>query len=241
MSAEKIIISFDDEEAKEEPVINIEEKELGVKSIVPEKININNFSPCGDSGLSNFFECDMPFPSGTESGFSKKFNKELKDTFLSPVLAFRDKLLVTSVSGNIFLINYETGETENRFSLKTERFETAGIVFNSKAYLHSLKKLYVIDGENIEEVYTSDSDYFFWSNSVTINEKVYTLLYSVTQKAVKLISYDTVGKSILFHYECSAGNLNNSLIASAGKLIFYANNSFVFFDINLNKGKEVLG
>lgn len=163
----RIVIDLDNEEEVEKKKIDVEEIEAGYEEKIRNS-KVNSFYK-GDSHLSSYHNSDLNFPEGIDQGFRKNFSINLKDEFFNSILENNRHIILSSIKGNVYLIDRFTGKADDKIFFEDESFEKTGLVYENVIYLNSLRKIYRLkqndeNGIMYEEIYSSPEGYYIWSS-----------------------------------------------------------------------------
>lgn len=235
---DKIIISFDDEkQEKPEEKIIIDFKSTP-KEEPESKIqnsSVNTFFR-GNPHLTGFEQSELKYPEGLENGFRKIFSIKLNDTFLNTILLNNKFSILTSASGKIYFIDRFTGNVVSKITMTDESFEKTGIVTDNKIYINSVKSIIGFEntGDEIKErkLYTTENDFYIWSNLNKSGEKIIFLEYSPAGKNARLMKIRINGDSESEIKTCVEFTVSHYLYDS---VISYKNLIFTFYDNKILK------
>lgn len=247
--SERIIIEFDDEEEKKNEdriIVDIEET---AKTIVVEEIKesyeerilkskINSLSG-GNTNLSSSYDSDLKFPEGIEQGFRKKFSLDLKDEFFNSVLENNRFLILSSKSGNIYLIDRFTGKINDKIFFEYESFEKTGLVYQNVIYINSLKTVQEISDTGLgrKEIYKSHEGFFIWSNLNRYKDNIIFIEHSdsMRKSSLKIIDLNETAKITAFDFESERFVSDKVCIANGAAYILF-DSSILIFDIDKMTG-----
>ena len=171
---EKIIISFDDEE--EQPPQKPDAEPIPIEKILP----IDSY-PEGSKNRDKFFRSDFEFPPDKEKSFYIRNSVELKDRFLNSILETSRHIILSSVTGSIYIIDKNTLSVDEKFNFKNESFEKTGIVLNDVAYINSPEKIYKISDLSADEVYSTPKGFYIWCD-MNYDDKLIFIEYNPESK-----------------------------------------------------------
>ncbi len=231
---DRIVIELDNEIEKEKKIIEIEEIEASSDDKILNS-KINSFFK-GNSHLNNFFETDLKFPEGIEKGFRKKFSVNVKDEFFNSILESNKYIILTSRSGNIYLIDRFTGEAKDKIFCENESFEKTGLVYENKIYLNSLKKIFLVS-ESSEgkishgEIYNAGNEYFIWSNLNRYKDYIVFTEHNVRSKKSSLKILDANTLKIVSLYDFEIHNfISDKICIADGSVYALFDSSLLVFD-----------
>ncbi|MBI5403199.1 MAG: hypothetical protein HY959_07340 [Ignavibacteriae bacterium] len=182
--AEKIVISFDDEETEkpqkpeDKIIIEIKPAEKPDKSKEIKNSTLN-FQYRGNTHLAGLDESPLTYPAGLENGFGKIFSVSLKDNFLNSILLTNKFIILSSSGGSIYFVDRFRGELVSRCIIENEAFEKTGIVIKNKVYINSVKSIYSYDDSlNEKKIYESAGGYYIWAHLNKSGKQIIFLEYS---------------------------------------------------------------
>jgi hypothetical protein len=247
----KIIIDFDDEQSRlpvkpEEEKIIIDLSETGMQAQGGE-VNENNVKRefeilnetvssfyGGNQHLSNFFESRIEFPSGIEKGFSERISLDLKDKFLNSILENNKYMVLSSASGNVYLIDRVSGKPKEKFAFANEVFEKTGVVKDNIIYLNSLNSIYILDENNGEitnkKIYTCGEGIFIWSNLNIIENNLIFLEFDNHDKAT-LKTLDLKDNKLIEHKFEVKKFITENICVVRDLAAFICDGKFIIYDI----------
>jgi len=251
MTADKIIISFDDtqEPENQNPDKLKLEIELNTPAQVPSPAPVEKISsfPYGDRGYTLNSNSPLDFPSGIERGFGVSFSLDLKHNFINSLIESSEYIITASVDGFINLIDKATGNLSYTFFFENERFEKAGVVIDDIIYINSIKKVYFLDSRfrgndsnNLRGntpsvipaeagihtpsvIYSAPDDFFIWSSLNEFNCNIIFTIYSPSQNIAHIITLTQNGNAdIIFSF--------NPVRFVSGEILASSNSLFTLFD-----------
>lgn len=244
MADEKIIISFDDEEENSVPPEqngildvnisgqeNIPEKVLTKKKDTPYKPEYSGYK--SDNQLTGFNTSALTYPAGNDRCFRALKQIELKDEFINNIFQTYDNLILTSLNGNVYIVNKRDASLIHKFTASNARFEKTGFSYKGNAYINTIKAVYSIDKDKIiREIYKSESGCYIWNNlnCVPKNDSILIILneYNPDSKQGKIIFLNPSDKKIIYAYKYTSNNI------IPGKISVYNNNIIFFTDRKLH-------
>lgn len=255
--SERIIIEFDDQEDKPKKednriVIDLDEKkekievediEAGNDELIL-KSGINSYFR-GNFHLNNFFETDLKFPEGIEQGFRKKFSINIKDEFFNSILENNKYIILTSRSGNIYLIDRFTGNLKEKIFFENESFEKTGLVFENKIYLNSLSSIIFIEedtGDKIKhrKIYNSENGYFIWSNLNRYKDYIIFTVHNTANKNSSLKIIDTNNFNIISEYDFKTQHfISDKICIADGCAYILFDSSLLIYDLEKLTGRVI--
>ncbi len=171
---EKIVISFDDDE--EEPLKPFPQ-EISEPEKIVEEIHPLNSLPKGTKYLDCYYDSPLKYPSGIDKSFYIHKTISLKDTFTNTLLETSSHIIASSASGSIFFINKKTGNIDERFNYKEQKFEKTGVVISDEVYINSTDKIYKISNLKSEEIYFTEKGTYIWTD-LNYEDKLVFLEYN---------------------------------------------------------------
>lgn len=223
--AEKIIISFDDEE---EDVLEVNIS--GTKK-AEEKNVYTEFKPLfsgykSDNALTGFNASELSYPSGSERCFRIFSQTELKDEFTNRIFQTYENLILTSLNGNFYAINKKNATISHKEHVTGARFEKTGFSHNDRAYINSIDTVFSIgENFNIKEIYKTAEDYFIWNNLNCISEGDSTFFiineYNPNSKDGKILFLNAESGEINFSYNYKSENIIPDKIPVSGIYILF--------------------
>lgn len=244
MADEKIIISFDDEEENRVPPEengildvnisgqeNIPEKVLTEKEDTPYKPEYSGYK--SDNQLTGFNSSALTYPAGNDRCFRALKQIELKDEFINNIFQTYDNLILTSLNGNVYIVNKRDASLIHKFTASNARFEKTGFSYKDNAYINTINAVYSIDKDKIiREIYKSESGCYIWNNLNCIKDNDSTLIilneYNTDSKQGKIILLNPSDKKIICAYKYTSNNI------IPGKISVYNNNIIFFTDRKLH-------
>lgn len=238
---ERIEIDFQDE-VKVLPKVNNEE--IQRKNVSETKIN--SFYK-GSTNLNGFYKSDLKFPEGIDKSFRRKFHLEIKDNFLNSILENNQYFILTSTSGNIYFIDRFDFSVKNKIFIEENVFEKTGVVFENRIFINSVKNIFEFKKESAEDeeifyntVYSSERDFFIWSNLNRYKNYILFLEYNPDSKKALLKILDTVNHFSITEFEFVSDDfLSESICIGEGIAYILNDDKVLVLDIKTMDFKEV--
>jgi len=251
---ERIIIEFPEDGNKSNDdnkiVIDIKEEiipEVVIKTDTSrkqiEESRINS-SYKGTANINGFFKSDVKFPEGIDKSFRKKYHLELKDNFLNSILENNKYFILSSVSGNIYLLDRFDFSIKHKIFIEDNVFEKTGLVFENRIYINSVKNIFEIKEENDEiyqeMLYSSERDFFIWSNLNRYKNLILFLEYNPESKKALLKIIDTANYNSITEFEFTSNEfLSESVCIGEGMAYILNDNKIAVCDLMTMDFKEV--
>jgi hypothetical protein len=238
MPDDKIIISFDDEEDNRDSREKNDVLDLNVsgeenitgeikqeKEYIPYKPEYSGYK--SDFSLTGFNTSALTYPAGNDRCFRALKQIELKDEFINNLFQTYDNLILTSLNGNVYIVNKQKTSLINKFTASNARFEKTGFSYKDKAYINTINAVYSIDeGNIIREIYKSEPGCYIWNNLNCIADDDSVLIvvneYNPDNKNGNIFLLNPDNKKIISPFSYSSNNI------IPGKISVY-NNSIIFF------------
>lgn len=221
MTADKIIISFDDNDNSDNQKI-----EINLNDSAPQSFDVISAFPFGNKGYSLCTDSMLDFPSGIDRSFGIEFNLNLKKIFINSLLESGRFIVLSSVDGSIFLIEKFTGKLFYKFYFENEKFEKSGIVLNDILYINSIQKIFSLDArfkpndtipsDNVSPsvFYTAPDGFFIWSSLNEFNGNIIFMIFSPSDNIANIINLNQNGlPKVLFSFK-PAHFINGEILAS---------------------------
>lgn len=254
---ERIIIEFPEDNSNENsgrleidikedisitPKINHEE--INRKNILDAKIN--SFYK-GSANLNGFFKSDLKFPEGIDKSFRRKHHLEIKDNFLNSVLENNKYFILSSVSGNVYFIDRFDFSVKNKIFIEENVFEKTGLVVDNKVFVNSVKNIFEFKEENNDEheiyydsIYTSERDFFIWSNLNRYKNLILFLEYNPESKKALLKIIDTANHFSITEFEFVSNDfLSDSICIGEGMVYILNDNKILICDLMTMDFREI--
>lgn len=254
---ERIIIEFPEDDKSDRLEININD-EISVQPIEP-KINhaevnrkniletkLNSFYK-GSANLNGFFKSDLKFPEGIDKSFRRKHHLEIKDNFLNSVLENNKYFVLSSVSGNVYFLDRFDFSVKNKIFIEENVFERTGLVVENKIFINSVKNIYEfkeqesLDNEvYYDAIYTSERDYFIWSNLNRYKNLILFLEYNPESKKALLKIIDTVNHFSITEFEFVSNDfLSDSICIGEGMAYVLNDDKILICDLMTMDFREI--
>lgn len=219
--SDKIEIDLKDEISVEPVQPKINHEEVNRKNILDSKIN--SFYK-GSANLNGFFKSDLKFPEGIDKSFRRKHHLEIKDNFLNSVLDNNKYFILSSVSGNVYFIDRFDFSIRNKIFIEENVFEKTGLVFENRIFINSVKNIFEFKEENnsdneiyFDTIYSSERDYFIWSNLNRYKNLILFLEYNPESKKALLKIIDTANHFSITEFEFTSNDfLSDSICIGEG-------------------------
>ena len=238
MTGDKIIISFDDEEEKQDSGkkndvldVNVTEEKNNSGNLKQEKEN-TPYKPeysgfKSDNCLTGFNTSALNYPAGNDRCFRALKQIELKDEFINNMFQTYDNIILTSLNGNVYIVNKREALLIHKFAASNARFEKTGLSYKNKVYVNTINAVYSIDEDNIiREIYKSEPGCYIWNNlnCITGDDSVLIVIneYNPDNKSGKIFLLNAADKKIIYSFGYSSNNI------IPGKISVY-NGSIIFF------------
>ena len=238
MPDDKIIISFDDEEENKDSREKNDILDLNVasdentyrevkqeKEYVPFKPEYSGYK--SDSSLTGFNTSALTYPAGNDRSFRVLKQIELKDEFINNLFQTYDNLILSSLNGNVYIVNKQEASLIHKFAASNARFEKTGLACKNKAYINTINAVYSIDDDNlIREIYKCEPGCYIWNNLNCIKEDDSVLIvineYNPDNKNGKIFLLNPFSKKINYSFKYSSKNIIPEKISAY-------NDSIIFF------------
>lgn len=261
---ERIIIEFPEEESSQKSdrleidINNDITNEISVHSMQP-KINheeqnrkniseskINSFYK-GSANLNGFFKSDLKFPEGIDKSFRRKHHLEIKDNFLNSVLENNKYFILSSTSGNVYFIDRFDFSVKNKIFIEENVFEKTGLVIENKIFVNSVKNIYEFKEESNNEneiyydaIYTSERDFFIWSNLNRYKNLILFLEYNPESKKALLKIIDTANHFSITEFEFISNDfLSDSICIGEGMAYVLNDDKVLICDLMTMDFREI--
>lgn len=238
-SEERIIIEFGE---GEEPERKEEEKE---DTPSPEEIirssEMDSFYKANPP-VNNFYSSGIKFPEGIDSGFREQVMLDVGDSFLNSILENNKYIILTSVSGVIYLIDRFTKKLHKKISCDKESFEKTGLVYKNVLYANSVGAVYKLDEEQLERgiisdpIYRCDAGYFIWSSLNRDGNTICFLEYSPESRKGNIVFFDVTLSKLIFKKSFEVNySINTLLCIIESTVYFLADNCLYICNIQGNQ------
>jgi hypothetical protein len=228
--------------APAEPKINHEEQNR--KNILDSKIN--SFYK-GSPNLNGFFKSDLKFPEGIDKSFRRKHHLEIKDNFLNSVLENNKYFVLSSVSGNVYFIDRFDFSIKSKIFIEENVFEKTGLVIENKIFVNSVKNIFEFKEQDSAEneiyydsIYTSERDFFIWSNLNRYKNLILFLEYNPEFKKALLKIIDTTNHFSITEFEFVSNDfLSDSICIGEGMAYVLNDNKILICDLMTMEFREI--
>ena len=240
--AEKIIISFDDEEEGTLDV-NIPEGDKAKKEPIYKEYTPMYSGYKSNNALAGFSTSGLTYPSGSEKCFGIFSQQELKDEFTNCIFQTHENLILTSLNGNFYAVSKKDSSKIHKEHVTGARFEKTGFSFNDRAYINSIDTVFSIE-ENfqIKEIYKTPDGYYIWNNLNCISEGDSTFIiineYNPNSKDGKILFLNAESGEINFSNNYKSENIIPDKIPVSGSYILFFTDGML--NITDFKNKNIL-
>ncbi|HRE40009.1 MAG TPA: hypothetical protein PLG90_01655 [Ignavibacteria bacterium] len=257
MKIEKIDISFDDEEFSEKEKIEInlsdeDNKKSDAEIFVKEKLIIaDNFEEApakiitptnsfhfANQSCNKYYDVNIQFPTGLESGFRKKFSVDTGFEFFTDILTDSKNIILTASTGEIIFISKNSGRLSSVINTNGEYIEKTGLVYEEKIFISTLNSLFECTETNLKSIYKAEEGYYIWTNLNLTGESIIFGVYSENEKKFKIILYDI--KEFVYSeiYEGFAMKyFGDSMVVNKSKVYVKADKSLIVIDFSNDKNE----
>ena len=257
--ADRIIISFDDDDNSPDEKKNEKSKGIDITSDIPEnrevmdeKIRINKDKDkilgseisClykSNTEQNSFFISDLEYPSGVDKGFNLNYSIDLNDEFFSSIIYNNRFFVLTSAASKVYLIDRFNPESQFSFFIENQIFEKTGLILKNDIYLNSLRSIFciknteIITPDDLKTIYTSPDDYYIWTNLNYFKNKISFVEYNnnTSDANFKLIDKDNGNVDYQYSFKINKFLYDNILIT--GNILFLiSDNSILVISFDEN-------
>lgn len=256
MTADKIVISFDDDELpagtagenKENSSSNnkaaIPASHLLNENVSEVKTSVNFINTQIDyffkanTSLSGFMESDLKFPEGTDRGFNKNYSIDFKDGFFSGILYNNKHIILTSKTSFVYFVERIYSENKITLSFPGSIFEKTGCIKENDVYLNSLDNVYhlrssdIPSKENIKTLFTVPEKFYIWTNLNIAGDNIAFCIYDSSHEAIVTLINRITGE-VIFKFNFQVDKfLSDSVLVCGNKFFVFADNFFLCFEKN---------
>lgn len=241
---DKLEIDINDEISIQSIEPKVNQEEVNRKNILDAKIN--SFYK-GSANLNGFFKSDLKFPEGIDKSFRRKHHLEIKDNFLNSVLENNKYFILSSVTCNVYFIDRFDFSVKNKIFIEENVFEKTGLVVDNKVFVNSVKNIFEFKEESngeaeiyYDSIYTSERDFFIWSNLNRYKNLILFLEYNPESKKALLKIIDTANHFSITEFEFVSNDfLSDSICIGEGMTYVLNDDKILICDLMTMDFREI--